>query len=364
MRVMFAGGGTGGHIYPALAVAEEIMVRLPETEILFIAGTREIENKIISNAGYPMKSIPVIGLPRKLTPVFIPFAWKLLQSIFKSRNYMRGFKPSVVMASGGYVASPPIMAARTLGVPVVILEQNSYPGITNKKLCRFADIVFLGFSDTAKYFRGKAKTIVTGNPIRRDIGSADRETSSVKFGFIPEKKTVMVCGGSQGSRAINNTFSTVVKSLADRDIQVLWQTGNRDYNIWKSFEDPYKGKIKIFPFIDNMAAAYGASDIVIARAGAITTAELTKCGLPAVFVPLPTAAEHHQEHNARALANAGAAIMILEQDLTPQLLEKELLAILLSEERLSAMSEASRELGKGDAAGLIAGMIIERYSSN
>ncbi|MCE5250746.1 undecaprenyldiphospho-muramoylpentapeptide beta-N-acetylglucosaminyltransferase [bacterium] len=361
---MFAGGGTGGHVYPALAVAEEILQRQPGTEVLFVGGTKGNERRIVARWGYPFEGLPVMGMPRKLSPALAGFAWKLGVSILRSRRLLRAFRPTVVMATGGYVSGPPMIAAWSLGIPFVIQEQNSFPGVTNRKLARFADIVFLGFEDAVPSFNGKAETVVTGNPVRKGIDVAQRENSARFFGLDPSKKTVLVFGGSQGSRAINRAFSEIVDSLADRDIQVIWQTGDLGHEIYSDYDGRSGGRIRVLAYIDTMEQAYAAADLVVARAGAMSIAEITACGIPALFIPLPTAAANHQEHNARALVRAGAASMILERDLTSQVLAQEILGIVMSGERLGAMSEASKKFGKKDAAGDIAGIIIERYGSN
>ena len=363
MKVVFAGGGTGGHIYPALAIAKELEKKRPDMELLFIGGEKGIESKIVKEAGYAFKTIPVIGLPRKLSPVIVSFVWKLAVSVFLSRRILRSFMPAVVIATGGYVSGPPIIAARSLGLPIVIQEQNSYPGLTNRKLGRYADILFLGFKGASRYFGTKTETMVTGNPIRRSIVSGERSESSRAFGLDPALKTMLVFGGSQGAAAINRAMSATVQSIAERNIQVLWQTGEKEYEEWKSLNGSLTGMVRTVPYIDNMEQAYAAADLVIARAGAMSIAEITACGLPAVFIPLPSAAGNHQEYNARSLVEAGAADMILERDLSSAILEKRILGILLSEERLSAMSKASESVGKRDAAKTIAQILLDRYGN-
>ena len=364
MKIIFTGGGTGGHIYPALAVAEEIMNKKPQSKILFIGGTRNIESKIIGNAGFAMKTIKITGFPRKITPQIFTFAWNLGLSIINSMRIIRGFKPSVIMGTGGYVSGPPIIAAWTMGIPVVLQEQNSYPGITTKKLARFAKIVFLGFQDATGYFGKNAKTFVTGNPVRNNIRSGTRDKASTAFGLDPGLKTVLAFGGSQGAHAINCVLSEIVEDLAELEIQVIWQTGNNEYEVWRRFDGYSGGKIKVVPYIDTMSNAYAASDLVVCRAGAMTIAEITACGLPGIFIPLPGAAENHQEFNARSLVNSGAASMILEQELTPGTLRREIIGIITSDERLQEISKQSEKLGIHDAANVIAGIIIEQFGMN
>ena len=364
MRIVFAGGGTGGHVYPALAVARELVKRRSDTEVLFIGGTRGIERKIVDGSGFSMETIPASGFPRKPSLAVFPFLWNMGVSIVRSRTYIKGFKPSVVMATGGYVSGPPVIAARMLGVPVVIQEQNSYPGITNRALGRFAELVFLGFEDARKHFGNRVRTVVTGNPVREEIGSSDRETAARAFGLDPARSTVLVFGGSQGAQAINRAASGASERIAERNVQVLWQTGEREFPAWKEFDGRSGGRIRVLPYISVMADAYAASDLAVARSGAMSIAEITACGLPAVFIPLPTAAENHQEWNARSLAEAGAAVMILERDLTPALLGDTVLDVLGSEERRAAMAGKSRRMGRKDATSAIADLLLERYGTN
>ncbi len=361
---MFAGGGTGGHIYPVIAVAEEIKRKQPETEVLFIGGTKGREQKIVENSGFPVKTIPVTAMPRNISPKILGFIMKLGVSILKSRRYIRKFKPAVVMATGGYISGPPMMAALSIGVPLVILEQNTYPGITNRKLGRYADFVFLGFEGAEKNFTGDVKATVTGNPVRAEIGRAHRDESARAFGFNPWLKTVLAFGGSQGARAINKALSGSVESIANKGIQVLWQTGDREYEKWSSYDGRSEGRIKICKYIDNIAQAYAAADLVVARAGAMSISEITVCGLPALFIPLAAAAGNHQEYNARMIVDAGAASVIFERELTSSLLEREIIRIVTSDERLAAMSKASGRIGKKNAATVIAGIIIDRYGVN
>jgi UDP-N-acetylglucosamine--N-acetylmuramyl-(pentapeptide) pyrophosphoryl-undecaprenol N-acetylglucosamine transferase len=360
MRVVFAGGGTGGHVYPALAVAEELMKDRLDSDILFIGGNRGIEQKIVKDSGFRVKTIPICGFPRKLSPAIITFTWKLGISIIRSLAILIKFKPDVIMATGGYVSGPPVIAASIVHIPVTIQEQNSFPGMTNRKLARFSDMVFLGFENAKRFFTGKVKTIYTGNPVRKEIGCGNRENGARAFNLDPAVKTLLVFGGSQGSQAINGVFSQIVESLAKRGIQVLWQTGEKEYPVRKKY-DGLGGKIHVLPYIDRMADAYSASDLVLSRSGAMSIAEITSCGLPAIFVPLPTASENHQEYNARSIEDAGGAVLILERDLDPEKLKREICEVLDSDDRRNAMREASRLMGKPDAAHTIAKILIECY---
>ncbi len=364
MRIAFAAGGTGGHVYPALAVASEVVRRLPGTEVLFIGGTRGIERKIVSGSGYPVETIPACGMPRKLSPSMAVFLWKLTVSVLRSRAVLSRFRPSVVVATGGYVSGPPILAARSLGIPSVIQEQNSLPGIVNRTFARFADTVFLGFENARHHFPESVETVFTGNPVREEIGAGDRGKAADAFGLDPARKTLLVFGGSQGSRAINQAIAGTIEKIAAQGIQVLWQTGEGEFERWSGHDRGSGGLVRVLPYIPVMADAYALADLALARAGAISIAEMTVCGLPGIFVPLPTAAENHQEHNARSLEQAGAAAVIPERELTPALLGKTALDILGSDTRLRSMSEASKRLGRTDAAARIADKILERYGAH
>ncbi|MFC1650676.1 undecaprenyldiphospho-muramoylpentapeptide beta-N-acetylglucosaminyltransferase [Candidatus Latescibacterota bacterium] len=363
MRIIFTGGGTGGHLYPAIAIAREISERRPQAKIQFIIGNRDIEKKIVGDAGYAFNTLPVTGLPRKLSPAILTFIWKLKISIMKSMLILRKFKPSMIMATGGYVSGPPVIAARIMRIPVCMQEQNSYPGITTKKLARFSDMIFLGFKDAGRFFGEKVKTVVTGNPVRKELLDSITKDSSAEFGLNPDLKTVLVIGGSQGAGRINKGMSEIVKELADKDIQIIWQTGAGQFEKWEKLSEYSPDKIKIIPYLDNMSAAYSSADVVVSRAGAMAVAEIAACGLPAIFIPLATAAENHQEYNAESLVNNGAAKMITENDFTSEKLKSEIIGILSSPEKSAEMKEKLVNFGRTDAAGVIAETIIERYGN-
>ncbi len=364
MNILFAAGGTGGHIYPAVAVAHEMTRLQPETGILFLTGRRKLEEQIIRNAGFECRTLPVVGLPRRLSARMLPFAWNLGVSILKARGTVTDFAPSVVFSTGGYVSGPTVMAARMSGVPVVIQEQNSFPGMANRRLGKKADLILLGMEGARKYFTAAGETVVTGNPVRPGIIGAGRVAAASTFGLDPGKKTVLVFGGSQGARAINMVFAVTAHRLADRGVQVIWQTGSGEYPEYRSLDGGPGGLVRVLEFIDTMGEAYAASDLVVSRAGAMTIAEITACGLPSVLVPLPTAAANHQEWNARELEKAGAAVVVTEDELNPERCEQAILGILGSESELTSRSAASASLGRIDAAERIAELIIGRYGDN
>jgi len=270
-------------------------------------------------------------------------------------------KPSCLLATGGYVSGPPVLAAYILGIPVFLQEQNSYPGIATRRLARFSDVIFLGFADAGRYL-GKASRILTGNPVRRGIENSSRSEGAAAYGLDPFKKTTLVFGGSQGAHAVNKAVSHIIDDIVSAGYQLIWQTGAGEYEQWSGFSR--QGSVVVTPYIEKMSLAYAASDMVIARAGAMTIAELNQCGLPSILVPLPTAAENHQEYNARSMETAGAARVILEHDLTPDSLRNELFGLLQNDSMRETMSASSRKLGGGDAAKMIAEYILNNCGAN
>lgn len=362
MRIAFTAGGTGGHIYPAIAVAEELLHRDPATEIQFISGKRPVERAIIGTAGFTMDEISVIGLPRKMSFRLPVFAMKLAFATIVSARILKRFAPSVLLATGGYVSGPPVLAAILLGIPVCLQEQNAYPGITTKKLASRASMVFLGSKDAARYFGKQVKTQVTGNPVRPGLDEMSREDGAAVFSLDPAVSTVLVFGGSQGARRINEAVAGIVPDLSEQGYQLIWQTGAAEHERWRQFNE-YEGVV-VKPYLDNMAAAYAASDCAVTRAGAMTIAELTTCGLPAILIPLPTAAEKHQDYNAQALEKAGAGYCIDERELSPDRLKRTIWGILDDQETRAAMKAASLRQGTRDAAQRIADYLLEHFSEN
>lgn len=334
VKIVFAGGGTGGHLYPALAIARRIDELLSEygiTEIIFVGTKRGLEYRIRENLGYPLHLINVRGWTRSLTlkNVLVPFV--LLGALIKSYLLLRRFDPDVVVGTGGYVALPVLRAAAFRGLMTVIQEQNSYPGVTTRRLAPHARRIYLGFEEARSYLRTRAKVITTGNPVRPTIAAGDRLAAMAHFGLDAAKKTILVIGGSQGARALNRA---VLKSLEAKrlppQVQLLWQTGKRDYKEVAAAAGDKVANRALFPFVENMELVYAAADLVVARAGALTLAELAECGLPAVLVPYPHAAGDHQHKNARSFVAAGAAVQMDEAGLETRDLIDEAVSLLLS----------------------------------
>jgi UDP-N-acetylglucosamine--N-acetylmuramyl-(pentapeptide) pyrophosphoryl-undecaprenol N-acetylglucosamine transferase len=348
IKVIFAGGKTGGHIFPAIAMAMEFKKRFPRSQISFV-GTREgLEKKIVPQYGFELFFTQVRGLSRKSNLSNLFWGIYLLRGLFQSLMILNRKRPHLVVGTGGYVSFPVVMLASLMHIPTMIQEQNSYPGISTRFLARFADRVYLSYPESTGYFPAGSKFKVIGNPVREDIIGADRRKALQEFGLDPDKKTLFVFGGSQGSRAINRALLECL-GLLDSTWQILWQTGKSDYGEVLRKTEKSKIKCAIHPFIQDMKSAYAAADLVISRAGALTLAEITACGKPAILIPYPFAAADHQRHNAEALKRSGAACVIPEKDLTPDRLSEEIHSLLADQTKLQEMAAKSRKLGKPDA---------------
>ena len=354
-RFLFAGGGTGGHLFPAIAVAEQIREMKPDAEILFVGTKDKIEGRVVPKLGFRFKSIWIKGFSRKITLENLLFPLKLIVSAVQSLLINISFKPRVAIGSGGYVAGPAIWAASVMGAKVLLLEQNSYPGVTTRLLERFADEVHLSFDTSKKYLRREKVHHLTGNPVRKNLVRMDRKAALEKFGLYSEKKTLLVLGGSLGAKSINHVMSESIKTLEENNIQVIWQTGK---NYYEQFQNLNSGKVKIYDFIDDMNLAYSACDLLLARAGATTIAELLNLGIPSILVPSPNVAENHQYYNAKALSDNEVAVLIEDKNLINELVQT-ILNLLNSEKKLNEISNKALELATPNAAQIIAQSAIK-----
>ncbi|WP_240375179.1 undecaprenyldiphospho-muramoylpentapeptide beta-N-acetylglucosaminyltransferase [Bacillus piscicola] len=352
MKVIVTGGGTGGHIYPALALINEIKKQNPESECLYIGTKNGLESRIVPNAGIPFETIEISGFKRKLSPQNIKTVWRFLRGTRTAKKKIRSFQADVVVGTGGYVAGPVVYAASKLGVPTIIHEQNSIPGLTNKFLSRYADKVAVSFSEAAAYFPKKEKVRVTGNPRASEVASTKPNNPFLALGLSTVKKTVVIVGGSRGARPINEAFLEALPAVRDKKWQFLYITGSVHYD--KVIEEVEKAgnpnNVVIQPFIDNMPAVLYHADLIVTRAGATTLAEITALGLPAVLIPSPYVTNNHQEKNARMLSENGAAILRKETDLNGNLLLQDIDHILQDQKVWGAMHEASLQLAYPHAA--------------
>lgn len=349
-RFLFAGGGTGGHLFPAVAVAEQIKELKPEADILFIGTKDKIDGRVVPKLGYKFKSIWIKGFSRKINIENLLFPVKLFVSMVQSLIINISFKPQVAIGSGGYVAGPAIWAANVLGAKIILLEQNSYPGVTTRLLEKYADEVHLSFQESKKYLRKEKIHHLTGNPVRKNLGRMDKAKALKNFGLSDEKKTLLVLGGSLGAKTINDAVSDSIDTFKKNGIQVIWQTGK---NYFEQFKMINSDSIKIYDFIEDMNAAYSACDLLLARAGATTIAELLNLGIPAILVPSPNVAENHQYHNAKALSENFAAILIEDIKLKNEITKK-VLELINSETMLSEIRTNALKMSKPDAAKVIA----------
>lgn len=349
-RFLFAGGGTGGHLYPAIAVANEIKKIKPESEIIFVGTKSRIEGRVVPKLGYGFKSIWIKGFARKFNFENFLFPLKLFVSLIQSVVISFRFKPKVAIGSGGYVAGPAIWGASVLGAKIILMESNSYPGITTRLLERYADELHVAFEDSKKYLRKPEKVKVTGNPVRTELGSTKKEEAKKYFGLDEEKKTILVLGGSLGAASINEAIADCIEELEKKSLQIIWQTGKNYYHNYKNINF---SSVKILDFIEDMDKAYSACDVLVARAGATTIAELTVLGIASILIPSPHVAENHQYYNAKSLADNDAAVLIQDSDVK-KVLQNKIIEIAGDEEKLKSLSENAKKLSKPEAANTIA----------
>lgn len=318
-RIVFAGGGTGGHLFPAIAIADkitELVQNKMTVDIAFVGTKRGLEYRMRESLGYPLHLINVRGIARSLTlrNLLLPFI--LIGALVQSMLLLRKLSPDVVVGTGGYVSWPVLKVAALKKIVNVLQEQNSFPGITTRRLAQRAERIYLGFEKAREHLRTKGRIIVTGNPVRASVVKGSRAEAIKAFGLNPEKKTVLVLGGSQGARTVNNAvLASLEKTQLPAEYQLLWQTGKRDYKEVAAQAGRKVTGCALFPFADRMDLVYAAADLAIARAGALTLAELTTCGLPSILIPYPHAAGDHQRKNAADLVAQKMAMVIDEKDL-------------------------------------------------
>lgn len=316
-KFIISGGGTGGHIYPAIAIANEIKSCYPKAEILFVGASDKMEMQKVPQAGYPIKGLWIAGLQRKLTIQNAMFPLKLASSLLKSFGIIKSFQPDVVIGTGGFASGAVLKVASMLGVPTVIQEQNSYPGITNKLLSKKANKICVAYENLERFFP-KDKIKLTGNPVRQDLISVtDKRVAALDyFKLDASKPTLLILGGSLGARRINQLISKEIDWLLDKGMQIIWQCGKLYHEEYKHFEN--KEGVQVLAFIDRMDLVYAAADFVISRSGASSVSELCLVGKPVIFIPSPNVAEDHQTKNAQAVVDKNGAILLKEKELDDQ----------------------------------------------
>lgn len=365
MRILFAGGGTGGHVYPALAVAQLLVERDPDTEILFVGTQNGLEHNLVPNAGFKLETVSAAGLKRRFTLANLGVLGTNVRGFAQALKVVRRFRPHLVVGTGGYVAVPVVLAAAWLHIPILLHEQNALPGLANRLLSRFAGCVALSYENTAGYFSRARRVIISGNPVRVGVWQRRRSDGRRNLDLSDSVRLVLVFGGSRGARPITEAaVAAAERLLADAQLVLLLVTGTADFVTIKEkvrrlgIQAYQAGKMLIKPYIYNMEDALAAADVVVTRAGATTLAEITARGIPAVLIPSPYVTANHQEHNARALADRGAAVMVRQQELTGEILADTLQELLADPERLAHMATAARALGRRDAADVLVQEIL------
>lgn len=353
MRILFAGGGTAGHINPAISVADYMKEKDADFEALFVGTKRGLETRLVPSAGYRIRYIDICGFDRKHLLKNVSVLYKLQKSKIDCKKIIKEFKPDAVVATGGYVSGPVLMAAKKLGVPAIIHEQNVYPGLTVRGSEKYVDYVAVSFDETVSLMKNADKCVVTGNPIRPEILKADKESARQQLG-LSEKPFVLVFGGSLGAQRINNTMIGVIKRLAESDdFTLLFGTGDRNYQkVMAQLEEAgvtLSDNIKVVPYINNMSSVMAAADVVVARSGAITVSEICALGKPSVLIPSPNVVRNHQEQNARELEKQNAAAVITEDILTDELLYNKICEMTSDKASLSAMSKNAKRIAKTNA---------------
>lgn len=315
-KFILSGGGTGGHIYPAIAIANELKLQFPDAEFLFVGAKDKMEMQKVPQAGYEIKGLWIAGLQRKLTLQNLMFPLKLASSLLESKRIIKKFKPDVVIGTGGFASGPLLQAAGSAGIPTVVQEQNSYPGITNKLLSKKANAICVAYQNLERFFP-KEKIVLTGNPVRQDLIDIEskRDEAIAFYGLDPNKKTLLVLGGSLGARRINQLIEKELQNFLSQDVQVIWQCGKLYFEEYKKYNQP---NVKVVDFIERMDFVYAASDVIISRAGASSVSELCIVGKPVIFIPSPNVAEDHQTKNAQAIVDEKGAILLKESELDSQ----------------------------------------------
>jgi len=357
LKFILSGGGTGGHIYPAIAIANELKLRFPDCEILFVGANNKMEMQKVPQAGYKIIGLWIAGIQRRLTFDNSLFPLKLISSLLKSRTIIRDFKPNVVIGTGGFASGPLLRVAAIAGIPTVIQEQNSYPGITNRWLSRKANKICVAYENLEQFFP-KNKIVMTGNPVRQDLIAikGKRQEAIDYFKLAEDKKILLILGGSLGARRINQLIAKELVNFSSQDVQIIWQCGKLYFEEYKHYND--NKSVQVLAFIDRMDLVYAAADIVISRSGASSVSELCIVGKPVIFIPSPNVAEDHQTKNAKSIVDKNGALMIKEIELDTQF--NTIFNNLLSNQNLqNELSENISKLAKTNATKDIVDEIIK-----
>lgn len=358
MKIIISGGGTGGHIYPAVAIANELKAINPSIEILFVGAEGKMEMEKVPKAGYKIVGLPIAGFNRSNMFANLGFPFKLIKSLLKARSIVKNFAPDAVVGVGGYASGPTLFAASLAGIPVLLQEQNSYAGVTNKLLAKKAKTICVAYPNMEAFFPAQ-KILQTGNPVRKDISNntVTKENALAHFGLSNDRKTLLIIGGSQGARTINEAILKGIDEILKQDFQVIWQTGTGFFETAKQATNDMK-HLFVSDFIYEMDKAYAAADFVVSRAGALSVSELSLAGKPSILVPFPNAAEDHQTQNAMSLVNANAAILVKDIEAASKLVQ-EAISLGKNADKLTQLSTNIRQFARPNAGKQIAEEVLK-----
>lgn len=361
-RFIISGGGTGGHIFPAVAIANALKAKHPDAEFLFVGALGKMEMEKVPKAGYIIEGLPVAGFHRGAIWKNLGFPVKLLKSMLKAKKIVKSFKPHAAIGTGGFASGPILKAAGSAGVPTFVQEQNAFPGVTNRLLSKTAKKVFTAYPNMQSFFPGVSIADL-GNPIRKELfdGQLNRAEAIEHFGLNPEKKTILAIGGSLGAQSMNNALAMGIQKLIEQDIQLIWQCGKHGEEMAKQSAEKYPEHIVATPFISEMAVAYSAADLVLSRAGAIAVSEIAALGKPSILIPFPHAAGDHQTKNAEAMVKDNAARMVADAQASEELI-LEALQLLQDGESLRQIGQMAMQKGKPNAADAIASTILQNLA--
>lgn len=361
LKLIIAGGGTAGHINPGLAIANEIKARKPDSEIIFIGTKKGLETNLVPREGYKLELIKVMGFKRKISFENVRAIAELTRSLKQVKRIIKEFKPDIVIGTGGYVCGPVLYVASLMKIPTLIHEQNVFPGLTNRILSRFVDIVAVNFEETKKYLKHAKNIVHTGNPIKKEVLNNIKHDESALTGRKNSRPLVIIFGGSRGAENINKAIVELILNYGNQcTFDILFATGTAHYEeITKKLGDKISESIQIVPYIYNMGKAMTSADLAVCRAGAITISELTVIGVPSILIPSPYVTANHQEYNARTLEREGACVVILEKDLNGKILYEQIRDLLKNKAQLNKMRASARKMGIINAGEKIWGLIEE-----
>jgi UDP-N-acetylglucosamine--N-acetylmuramyl-(pentapeptide) pyrophosphoryl-undecaprenol N-acetylglucosamine transferase len=362
LKVLIAGGGTGGHINPGLAIAKYIKLKEPQAEITFVGTQKGLETKLVPREGFTLETITVRGFKRKISIDTVLAVKELIQSFFEASGLIKKLKPDIVIGTGGYVCGPVLYVAAKKGIPTLIHESNAFPGVTNRILARYVKHVAISFKDSEKYFKNKKNLIHTGNPIRQELLNSNRTEVLKQLDTVQGKPLIVVMGGSRGARKINETVASMLNDKFKGEFNLIFATGEAQFDVINSsikIDDQYKKYAKVVPYIYDVDKVYAASDLMICRSGAITISELQMMGIPSILIPSPYVTANHQEHNARSLERDGGAVVILENELNADILYEKICTLISNKDLLKKMSESATKNSMPDAVEKIYALLKE-----